>query len=65
MQYQQQTENLEKTVATSNDNDTYWEPASTVNELYKQLSSKKYRLIGQHEVKYEPISNSRETTSNL
>ena len=62
MQYQQQTENL---VETSNDDDTYWEPASTVNELYKQLSSKKYRLIGQHEVKYEPISNSRETTSNL
>ena len=24
---------------------TYWEPADSINELYKQLSSKKYREI--------------------
>ena len=27
------------------ENFTFWEPAATVNELYKQMSSKKYREI--------------------
>ena len=29
----------------------YWEPAESVNELYKQLSSKKYREIVRQQVK--------------
>lgn len=29
----------------------YWEPAESVNELYKQLNSKKYREIVRQQVK--------------
>ena len=32
------------------DDAIYWKPAATVNELYKQLSSKKYREIGRKQV---------------
>ena len=32
------------------DDDDYWEPADSVNELYKQLCSKKYREIVREEV---------------
>ena len=35
--------------------DTYWEPADSINELYKQLSSNKYREIPPHQVKYASI----------
>ena len=51
LEHQQHNESLEQTVVMSDDDDTYWEPATTVNELYIQLSSKKYREIGLHEVK--------------
>ena len=30
---------------------TYWEPADSINELYKQLSSKKYREIIPNQLK--------------
>ena len=30
---------------------TYWEPADNINELYKQLSSKKYREIAPNQLK--------------
>ena len=30
---------------------TYWEPADNINELYKQLSSKKYREIIPNQLK--------------
>ena len=33
------------------DDDTYWEPADSINELYKQMSSKKYREITPDAVK--------------
>ena len=32
--------------------DTYWEPANSINDLYKQLSTNKYREIPPHQVKY-------------
>ena len=34
------------------DEDTFWEPADTVNELYKQLSSKKYKEITREDLQY-------------
>ena len=30
------------------EDDTYWEPVDSINELYKQFSSKKYREIAPH-----------------
>ena len=30
---------------------SYWEPAESVNELYKQLNSKKYREIVRQQVR--------------
>ena len=35
----------------SNEDETYWEPADSINELYEQLSSKKYREILPSQVK--------------
>jgi hypothetical protein len=34
-----------------NEDEIYWEPARSVNELYKQLCSNKYREIVREEVK--------------
>ena len=34
------------------ENDTYWVPASNANELYSQLSSKKYREIIRQQIQY-------------
>ena len=34
------------------ENDTYWVPASDANELYSQLSSKKYREIIRQQIQY-------------
>ena len=34
----------------SREDDAYWEPAATVNELYRQLSSKKYREIHREDI---------------
>ena len=34
------------------EDDTYWEPASDANELYKQLSAKKYREIVRKQIQY-------------
>ena len=34
------------------EDDTYWEPASDANELYKQLSAKKYREIVRQQIQY-------------
>ena len=42
----------EKSREISDLDDTYWEPADSINELYKQLSSNKYREIPPHQVKY-------------
>ena len=35
---------------SSKEEDIYWEPAKSVNELYKQLCSNKYREIAREEV---------------
>ena len=35
------------------DDVAFWEPADTVNELYKQLSSKKYKEISRNDLEYE------------
>ena len=32
------------------EDDDYWEPADSINELYKQLCSKKYREIAREQV---------------
>ena len=45
-------QNMEQhTADETSDDDTYWEPADTINELYKQMSSNKYREIAADEVK--------------
>ena len=35
----------------SDEDTTYWEPAESINEIYEQLSSKKYREIIPNQVK--------------
>ena len=32
------------------DDSQYWEPAASVNELYRQMASKKYREIARQQV---------------
>ena len=39
------------TLAAHEETYTYWEPADTVNDLHKQLSSNKYRELLPEEVK--------------
>ena len=48
---QKQNNTFEQTSEVDNEDDTYWEPADSINELYKQLSSKKYREIAALQVK--------------
>ena len=40
-----------QTISESSAENSYWEPAESVNELYKQLNSKKYREIVRQRVK--------------
>ena len=46
-----------KTVGTLKGNEveeeTYWEPSNDANELYQQLSSKRYREIDTTKIEYE------------
>ena len=46
-----QNNTSEQTSEVDDEDDTYWEPADSINELYKQLSSKQYREIAPHQVK--------------
>ena len=39
------------TLATNAEPYIYWEPANTVNDLHKQLSSNKYRELLRQQVK--------------
>ena len=48
---QKQNNTFEQPSEVNDNDDTYWEPADSINELYKQLSSKKYREIAPHQVK--------------
>lgn len=41
------------------EDDTYWEPANDVNELYQQLSANKYRDIKFSQVQYVKFMHSR------
>ena len=42
--YTQEEQNgIEKEIPPVLSEDNYWEPANSVNELYKQLCSQKYR----------------------
>ena len=41
----QRYEITESTLAAHEETYTYWEPADTVNDLHKQLSSNKYREL--------------------
>ena len=49
---QEEESRVEKQAAPPvlSEDDDYWEPADSVNELYKQLCSKKYREIAREEV---------------
>ena len=42
---------MEKKILPVLSKDNYWEPADSVNELYRQLCSKKYREIAREQVK--------------
>ena len=44
---QQDVENLSE---AKEDESQYWEPAATVNELYRQMASKKYREIDPQQI---------------
>ena len=44
---QQDVESLSE---AKEDDSQYWEPATTVNELYRQMASKKYREIARQQV---------------
>ena len=44
---QQDAENLSEAKV---DESEYWEPAATVNELYRQMASKKYREIDPQQI---------------
>ena len=48
---QKQNNTSEQTSEVNGEDDTYWEPADSVSELYKQLSSNKYREIEPHQLK--------------
>ena len=45
-----QSQHCEGNLTMFEEDDTYWEPADDVNELYRQLSSKKYREIVRQQV---------------
>ena len=47
---QENYENCGAIKESSKEEDIYWEPAKSVNELYKQLCSNKYREIAREEV---------------
>ena len=47
----QHYEMTEPTLAAHEETYTYWEPADTVNDLHKQLSSNKYRELLPEQVK--------------
>ena len=47
---EQQSEASDEIKVTFEEDDTFWEPADDVNELYKQLYSKKYREIVRQQV---------------
>ena len=47
---EQQSETSGQTTAEFLEDDAYWEPADNVNELYRQLYSKKYREIVRQQV---------------
>ena len=47
---EQQTDTGGEIPTVFQEDDTYWEPADTVNELYRQLYSKKYREIVRQQV---------------
>ena len=40
-----------ETLPVLSEDNNYWEPANSVDELYKQLCSKKYREIVREKVK--------------
>ncbi len=44
-------ENENCVIKDCKEDEIYWEPAKSVNELYKQLCSNKYREIVREEVK--------------
>ena len=41
---------VENSSEAKEDESEYWEPAATVNELYRQMASKKYREIDPQQV---------------
>ena len=47
----QRYEMIGSTLAAHEETYTYWEPADTVNDLHKQLSSNKYRELLPEQVK--------------
>ena len=47
---EQQIEGSGENQAVFREDDAYWEPANDVNELYRQLYSKKYREIVRQQV---------------
>ena len=48
---QKQNNRFKQMSEVADEDDTYWEPADSINELYKQLSSKQYREIAPHQLK--------------
>ena len=45
--------------------ETYWEPSNDANELYQQLSSKRYREIKSSQIEYETRYYSLMHSSNV
>ena len=45
-----ENESMHCQIKDSKEDEIYWEPANSVNELYKQLCSNKYREIVREEV---------------
>ena len=43
-------QDVEISSETKEDESEYWEPAATVNELYRQMASKKYREIDPQQI---------------
>ena len=46
-----------QTTVVDDEEELYCCPVSDVSELYKQLSSKKYREIKRHQIQYDAIMN--------
>ena len=47
---QEQQQDSTSSGKTSQEDDKFWQPADNVNELYKQMCSKKYREIVRQQV---------------